>query len=198
MNDFNFVAPYYDFLSKLIFGGQILSSQTYFFDHLKEMTDVLIIGGGTGELLKHLPKDVNVCYLEKSKRMIQSAKKKSSSPDITFIQQDFFEFKPDQKYDTVICPFFLDCFNEQLLQGAIQKIKEQLIPKGLLIVSDFDDEAISIFLSKTMHLFFGLVVALQAKKLQPIRKVLYKENFIEISGQQFKKGIFSAVYKKRE
>ncbi|MEP5106138.1 MAG: methyltransferase type 12, partial [Ekhidna sp.] len=64
VNDFDFVAPIYDRLSKLVFGKSLIKAQAY---HLKVIGDkdrVLILGGGTGKLLEFIPKSGELDFVE--------------------------------------------------------------------------------------------------------------------------------------
>lgn len=50
--NFNWVAPFYDALSFLVFGRRLQRAQTVFLDQIPAGASVLIVGGGTGWLLE--------------------------------------------------------------------------------------------------------------------------------------------------
>ncbi|MEP1034460.1 class I SAM-dependent methyltransferase [Ekhidna sp.] len=194
VNDFNFIATFYDELAKLVFGKSLLKAQLVHLQNIRDTDHVLIIGGGTGELLEHLPLCESIDYVEKSRKMIHQAKNRQVNSAINFIQEDFLLFKTDEKYDVIICPFFLDCFNRYNLQNAIVKCKKFMKNKGRLVIVDFDNERTNQFLSKIMLWFFRLSTRLETRKLLNIRGSVLSSGFCEKQVKIFKKGIFNAVY----
>ncbi|MEM0938526.1 MAG: methyltransferase domain-containing protein [Bacteroidota bacterium] len=196
INQFNSIAPYYDFLSRLVFGKKILESQIHFIKKIKKNDNILILGGGTGHLLSYFPKGSQIDYLEKSEKMIQYAEKRKRGLSIRFLHFDFLRFKSDHRYTVVICPFFLDCFRLKNLNLAIEKIKSLLQPHGLLIVTDFEKSQTNKPLSFFMHLFFKLFVNLESKNLKSIHLIISKEGF-RVTDEKFfyRKMIFSRVYR---
>ncbi len=195
MNNFDHLAFAYDLLAKIVFGDEILKSQTVSLNRISADNRVLVVGGGTGKILEHIPICESVEYLEKSSEMMRKAQKRISQVETRFIQADFLEYKLFGSYDVIICPFFLDCFEIGILEVVIEKLKLLLTPKGLLIVSDFDIVSTPIVLSRMMHFFFRVFASLESMKLQPIKSCLEDRGFQEISNQQFNNGIFNSVYK---
>ena len=194
VNDFDFVAPFYDRLSKLVFGESLIQAQAY---HLKEIGDndrVLILGGGTGKLLEYIPKSGKLDFVEKSVRMLDRAKRRKFHGSINFIQADFLEFESDKRYEVIICPFFLDCFETQGLMKVIAKIRSQLKPDGKLIITDFERSSINPFLLMAMLIFFKLFSKLETNRLLDLRTLLKENGFKESQISLYKKGIFSALY----
>ncbi|WP_420316874.1 class I SAM-dependent methyltransferase [Ekhidna sp.] len=194
VNDFDSVAPYYDCLSKLVFGESLLKAQAY---HLKEIGDkdrVLILGGGTGKLLEYIPKSGELDFLEMSHRMLKRAKRRKFHRSINFIHTDFLEFNTDKRYEVIICPFFLDCFDEQSLHTVIVKAKELLSPNGKLIVTDFDRKGTNSLLLQSMLIFFKWFANLETTQLLDLKSFLKKNDFQENEIKIYKKGVFSALY----
>lgn len=170
MNNFNLIASVYDSLAKLVFGKSLLDSQTYFLPKIKESDSVLILGGGTGKLLKHLPQCKQVHFVELSSRMLARAKNRDCKTSVDFIQADFLNQDFSLIYDVIICPFFLDCFDEKNMWKSLIKIKSLLNPEAILLVSDFQKTRRNGFLLKFMHLFFRISVSLQSRKLNNIHQ----------------------------
>ena len=69
-NNFNTIAPVYDFLAKMVFGRSLERAQAAFLSDLetKVKAKVLIVGGGTGKVLELLPEglDLQIDYVEKA------------------------------------------------------------------------------------------------------------------------------------
>ncbi|GAB4248716.1 MAG: class I SAM-dependent methyltransferase [Ekhidna sp.] len=192
-NNFDSVANFYDRLSSIVFGEEIAKSTQCFLDRIKGNSVVLILGGGTGSLLQHLPECTHIDYVEKSGKMIELAKKRSSQ-NVNFIHADFLDFETTDKYDFIVCPFFLDCFNESDLRIVLDKISELLCSRGSLLIQDFDVSRTSKLLSFCMHFFFRITTALDSRKLLPIRDIIVSSGFRELEIRALKKGIFSAIY----
>ena len=196
VNDFDFVAPFYDRLSKLFFGKSLIKAQAY---HLKVIGDkdrVLILGGGTGKLLEYIPKSGELDFVEKSVRMLDRAKRRKFHGSINFIQADFLEFDTDKGYDVIICPFFLDCFDSTNLRRVIAKCKNLLKPSGRLIVADFNHDVSNRLILKLMHMFFALVSNLESSKLQNIHAEIISSGF-DLSKEKFlnQNQLFSRLYR---
>ena len=78
LNGFNRLAPFYDRLARLVFGGSIHKSQLALLPFLKGDEHLCMIGGGTGWVLKHyltFYPQLRVTYIEASSTMIHLAQK---------------------------------------------------------------------------------------------------------------------------
>src|SRR5688572_11887084 len=91
LNTFNRIAPVYDTLKGLVFGKAIDKSQIFFIGQLPRDGNLLIIGGGSGEMLKPLLQvnpGCRIWYVEASSAMLSMARQGVSTDDrahITFI-----------------------------------------------------------------------------------------------------------------
>ncbi len=199
MNNFNLVAPFYEPIKKMIFGNHLYRAESYWVHQIKPKSRVIILGGGNGDILKKLPVNCEVLYIDLSEKMLMNARKQSYVATVNFIQADFLEYKFDQRYDWIIANFFLDVFTKENLFKAIHKISSLLITEGRLLVTDFKSDG-SIYgklLLKSMHIFFGLFSRLESKQLQPIKLYMMKQGFIEEQGTEFLNGkVFSIIFKK--
>lgn len=198
MNDFNFIAPVYDLLKKMIFGKSLTVAEKYHLGEIESGDSLLILGGGTGKVLEFLPSGCKVTYLELSDKMISRARLRDFRGDIKFMHADFLELEPTGKYDLIIASFFLDVFNEEKLEFACHKIRSMLKPEGYLIVTDFDPNGnlIDKMLLKIMHLFFKLVSGLESNRLKDISGYLRNCGFRISKEKYFKsRNIFSNIFK---
>ena len=105
MNNFNLIAPIYDALVRLIFKDSLILAQKAFLDEINASDNVLILGGGSGEILEFLPKCKKVTFLDKSKKMLSKAEKRTARK-VSFVMADFLTEDIDGTFDVVICPFF--------------------------------------------------------------------------------------------
>ena len=199
-NNFDSVSYIYDYLAKWIFKERKLKEvQTAFLGCIHLSARVLIVGGGTGEILEWLPKGKHlfVDYVELSAGMLGRAKLRNAR-ETHFIQGDALEHSG--LYDFIIAHFFLDCFDEDELPKMLKHLSNQLKVGGKLLVSDFchNGKRKDEFLNKLMHLFFRLFANLSSKKLQNIRAVIRASGLVETHYQTFDRGqLFSGVYEKR-
>ena len=169
---FDKLAPYYDQLSGVFFGDQILKSQTHFFSAIEGRAKVLVVGGGAGAFLPFLVSkpQVRVDYVDKSAEMIRQAKKKLKDPaNVNFMQVDFFQFKTENRYDLILMPFFLDMFLQPAIEKTAAIAGELSLPAGKLIVTDFlrqenfwNWKSLTV---KLMYLFFRFTCRIEAGKL---------------------------------
>jgi len=105
------------------------------FIDFKDVHNVLDLGCGQGILsakLASLLSDANIVGLDLSERMIDIAKKNISNPHITFQVGDYYSYKPDNKFDLIICfdayPHFID------KEGFVNKTYDLLSNNGRLII----------------------------------------------------------------
>ena len=196
VNDFDGVASYYDGLARLVFGSAVKRSQTAFLHLLDSSSKVLILGGGTGKILTQMPPVFSIVFMEKSAKMIAAAQKKPTQNEIFFRRQNFLLSNIEEHYDAILCPFFLDCFGEENLHIATDKLKQLVRPGGYLFVSDFEYDKVSSPLSNLMHWFFRITTNLESRKLKPIHPLLISKGF-EMAREKlfYQNMIFSRVYR---
>ncbi|MEQ8903661.1 class I SAM-dependent methyltransferase [Ekhidna sp.] len=196
VNDFNFIAPFYDVLARIVFGNAILKAQTTHLSEINENDQVLILGGGTGKLLEHIPFCDRVDYVEKSEKMIRIAKRRLVNRSVNFVNHDFLNWKSATTYDVIVCPFFLDCFDRTNLKLAINKCNQLTKDGGILIVSDFEKAASSRVLQGIMHLFFSLISNLESKNLKKIDDFVISGGF-QLIDEKFlhRNQLFSRLYR---
>ena len=196
VNDFNFLAPYYDGISRLVFGDKLPRAQTHFLNRIAQEDAVLIIGGGTGRLLEHVPPCKSIGFVEKSAKMIKRASRRGGVQKVEFIEQDFMYFDTSKEYDTIICPFFLDCLAAEELEVVLGKIKSLLNPRGSLVVVDFQQTKSNKFQLTLMHLFFRIFAGLGSKSLLNIHEIVSTHGFNMTEEKFFHRNrLFSRLYR---
>jgi len=143
LSNFNAVAFCYDFLARLVFGTALQKAQKEHLYRLPETGSVLIVGGGTGWVLKEVlrvrPK-LEVTYAEPSIKMTALARQKLTKPQAS--QVSFFtggvEALQKEGFDAVLTFFVLDVFPApEALQTVMQGIYQKLKPNGQWLVADF-------------------------------------------------------------
>ena len=200
-NDFDSVAKWYDRLSNLVFGSDIKEAQRCYLKELPIDGRLLIIGGGTGWILKEIGivrPNLKVDYVEYSAKMIELSKNvKTELSEIQFIHGSERDI-PKINYDAVMTNFFLDVFDPNRLGKVMEQLKSCMAKEGVWLCTDFREAGkwYQDILIWVMHVFFRLVVKLDAKTLVDFNAEFQKIGLETKNRKYFFKGmIFAAAYK---
>jgi tRNA (cmo5U34)-methyltransferase len=204
LNSFDRIAPVYDRLADIVFGTAILDAQRTHLHALNDAREILILGGGTGGLLRDLlgqNATSRVTYVEASQRMIERARKNVPDADrrrVVFVHgtQDILTEEPS--FDAVIVNFFVDIFPSAELVGILRRLRAVLLPGGQLLCTDFvDDTRWQKTLLPIMYAFFRITADLQNQRLAPWRKLILDVGFEKQCSAAFWNGfICSELYRK--
>lgn len=170
-NNFDRIAWIYDTLARLVFGNAIKKSQLHHLRQLKPNSNILILGGGTGWLLKELiglQPTSRICYIEASEQMLGLSKKKTDNHHtIQFIHGTEEDIPREAKFDFIITNFYLDLFTNQSLDNVIPRVSVHASPACQWIVTDFVDRRIwwQVIMLKFMYKFFRIATNIQASAL---------------------------------
>lgn len=179
MANFNRIASFYDFLKRLVFGKQLEKASNHFLNQISPNSKILLIGGGTGKILRNFNPSHQIKYLELSEAMIAKAKNINSKASVEFINADVLEWTANDKFDYIITPFVLDCFNEVQLNLILSKLKSTLYKDGEWIQTDFyPKKRTHRFLIKIMYGFFRFATNLKTTELADFDSLFKKYNFI--------------------
>lgn len=184
-----------------MFGKTLDHAQKFPLDFIEPDVSVLILGGGSGELLNTLLQKhptVSVDYIDLSPNMIELAKRKTGNPlSVNFItgtEQNI----PSRTYTVVITNFYLDLFSDKRLNEVIDIIKPRLSDNVIWLATDFISEKTwhRIFL-KVMYVFFKIITRIEAGSLPDWQSALSHAGFREVKSKNFYGGfIKSSVYKR--
>ena len=208
-NAYNKLAGYYDFLVKIIFGNTLLQAKRQFLGELQESNRMLLIGGGSGQILFDILQDNpqnQVVYLEKSGNMTALARKRLTAgmaSRVCFIEGDESKLPKDEKFDAVITNFFLDQFREDRLDMLMGMLNDSLKISGKWLFTDFRLQKGQAhywwqnLLVKTMLAFFKITTRLEANRLPDYDHYFQAQNLCLVEEKYFlKKLIVSRVYRK--
>lgn len=206
MNDYNRIAWIYDALAQSVFRGAVLKSQTHFLPLIQPNSNLLIIGGGSGQVLEAINRlniPLIIDFIEPAQPMIEKAKRRCSklhNLSINFHQVRFQDFETSSRYDWVCCFYFLDLFKEQTFNLHVKHISQLMNSNSQLLVSEFQNPSGHFWkkvLSRLMHLFFKLTTNLESNRLKDIHTLLTNQGFDRVNKAEFfSQFIFSAVYQK--
>lgn len=198
------VAPFYDLLSQLVFGNAILRAQLFLINAIPANSGILIIGGGTGQILEEISKKhgsgLQITYVDISKKMIAiSKKRKTGNNEVVFINQSISDARFHRQFDVVITPFFLDNFLNNTAKVVFDKIDTFLKPRGFWLFTDFQlSEKNNLWqklLLKIMYFFFRFFCGIEASHLPDTTALFEKYKYQLISKQTFyKKFIYALIF----
>ncbi|HTE29253.1 MAG TPA: class I SAM-dependent methyltransferase [Chryseolinea sp.] len=187
VNSFDRIAPMYDVLARIVYGKSIRNSQTHLLEEIENAEQLLIIGGGTGWLLKEVLKvnaNGKIHYVDASAQMIDHATRTCndvSGNRVEYVHgtEELLPRKP--VFDAVIANFYFDLFPDEKLLQVLDRIVSALKPNAILLVSDFRNTNSwwSSVLLGLMYRFFRLVSNIQASRLPQWQKVLRRKGFKE-------------------
>ena len=198
-NGFDFLAPYYDQLARLIFRDEIRKAQVCHLSAVSAGSEVLILGGGTGwiigEILRKQP-DCRIWFLDSSQGMIDQAKK--NNPDVqlvTYVCGTVTDI-PERKFSVIIMPFFLDLFSPGTLREHVLSIAKSSDNETRWLITDFVDQGKwwQKMLLAVMYFFFRVVCSLEVTSLPDWRKALREMTFITTESKSFYRGFIESHY----
>lgn len=199
VNDFDRIASVYDTLASLVFGKNLTRSQHHFLHVIPENATVLILGGGSGELLQTLLRQKPHCqvvYVDASEKMIGLARLRvQNSPKVTFLRGTEEVQMPLPAFTVIITNFYLDLFTQQSLRRITPRLRSLLVPEGLWLVTDFVDpiRRWQKVLLKTMYLFFRIVSNIEASHISDWEKMITSTGLSCQAKEIFYKGMIQSV-----
>lgn len=204
LNRFDGISTWYDWLARAFSGNTILKSQLSLLERIPPRSRVLILGGGTGEILPYLfheVKGIEVWFVDASSAMINRARSRVSSSDkIHFIHGTQNDIPSSATFDVVMTCFFLDLFGTCELKDVISKIQEHLGSRDKLLVADFVSETFwHRWLLKMLYGFFLLATRLKNTSLPDWENILVEEGFIPETEKRYYGGfVKSASYLRKQ
>jgi len=204
LNGFNRIAWVYDPLKRLVFGSALNRSQMHFISSVRTRTTVLVVGGGTGEILSPLVQENTVrriFYVEASSEMLALARARVRGRDagITFIHGTIESLPPGLTFDAIITNFILDLFADAEVARLCEKLESALEDGGIWLVSDFvkDGSWWQRALLRAMYMFFNLTADVQARTLPAWEAHLRHTGVMEVASARYYGGfIKTSVYRK--
>lgn len=204
LNSFDRIAPVYDRLAHIVFGSAIDNAQRAHLDQLLDAREILIVGGGTGWLLKELlglNPSATVTYVEASREMIDLTEKRIPETDrhrVVLVHGTHDSLEKSAKFDAIVINFFVDMFSSTELIIIIKQLKTVLHADGLLLCTDFvNDTFWQRAMLRVMYSFFRLTAGLNNQHLADWRKIIRGEGFDPQRAQSYWKGfMWSELYRR--
>lgn len=207
-NNYDNIARYYDFLSRLVFRTTQRDAQTALLPFIEKNSTVLIAGGGTGwileEMAKTCPAGLHIYYVEISANMIALAKeRKYQQHKVTFINMAVEDFGglPSDTFDVIMTPFLFDNFSKERVKPVFLHLHNMLRPGGKWLFTDFHYQKVAPLwqrvLLRSMYVFFRILCRVEADALADIEPLFRDYHYTALyEAFYFRKFIRSAVYGK--
>jgi len=208
MNNFNRIALVYDSLSRIVFGRRLQRAQALFLNQIPSAdasgtgASVLVLGGGTGEILTAIfarQPGCHVLFLEPSARMVSQATRRvlrlTCPVGITFRVGNEKTLRSDEQFDAIITPFVLDLFtNETLQTHFIPCLQKTLKPNGIWLATDFVNTPVwwQRVLLWAMIRFFRLTAGIETQQLVDWQQTLRNAGLTRHAQQHTVWGMVSA------
>lgn len=195
---------FYERLSKLVFGNAQVNAQEYFLNLIPSGTSILIIGGGTGQILESItklyPSGLHITYVEISANMMALSRKRYvGQNEVSYITHDIANLDLMQQFDVIITAFLFDNFSTQQLDEIFPRIHQRLKPQGLWLNTDFQltGPVWQKAVLKAMYYFFKLLNAVKVTQLPDTSEVFIKHQYELLAKRTFYKNfIIAKAYKK--
>lgn len=206
--NYDHVAPFYDLLSHLVYGKAIVQAQIFLVNAIPENSSILIIGGGTGQVLEEISKKyisgLQITYVDISKKMIAlSRKRNTGNNNLIFITQSISDVTFHHQFDVIITPFLFDNFSNNTTKVIFNKIHAILKPHGLWLFADFQlSEKNNLWqklLLNIMYSFFRVLGGIEASHLPDTTSLFEENKYQPVSKQTFyRKFIYAVIYVKTD
>ncbi|MFN8308448.1 MAG: class I SAM-dependent methyltransferase [Chitinophagales bacterium] len=202
-NNYNLLAPFYDFLAGSIFGQKLKLAQNIFLSSIPLNSKVLVIGGGTGIFLPELIKRTQrIHFVDHSEKMVQLAKQRIRwfSPEMVFLTADVLE-APAASYDAIITFFFFDQFKMEKALALRAFLDTRTHAQTVWLVSDFCIKSTTSpfhkFLLQLMYWFFQRIAHLETDQLPDIAALMQQGGWYASQYHEIRKDfIFASVWRR--
>ena len=99
--------------------------------------NVLELACGTGNWTQHLAKTADfVLAVDVAAEMIEVARPKIATSNVTFLQADAFSWSPERDFDAIFFGFFLSHVPPQMFDGFWRHLEPMLRPGGRVLAID--------------------------------------------------------------
>lgn len=204
---FDSLAPAYQALERLAFGGLLHWCRTAHLDRLGACRRALVLGDGDGRFLADLLRAnpaVEADSLDISPGMIALARRRVAGVPGAAARAQFAvadartDPLPAIEYDLVVTNFFLDCFRPADLAAVVRKVAGACAPGALWVDGDFRVPAagwarpVARLALAGLYGFFRLTTRLPAGALTDPAPLLAAEGFSLASEESRLRGFLSA------
>ncbi len=189
---YNFLAPFYNRLSKLGFADQLMQAKSYFVENLSKKR-LLIIGGGDGLDYQDFQSQLSGEYWEISHAMLSKAKVNLAESNLTF-HLDFFQAEKGKLFDEVWLHFVLDTMEDEEIVDLLEEIRKSMTAQGRIYLADFfpPKNTYQRFMNRSMILFFRITANHKRTNLPDYEGIFLAQNWVKNAEKEFLGGWMKA------
>jgi ubiquinone/menaquinone biosynthesis C-methylase UbiE len=207
-NNYDPVAGYYDFLSRLVFGRSEINAQVEFLPYIRSASSILIVGGGTGWILEKLAalhsSGLRITYVESSDRMMAFSKKRYwGNNEVRFVSLPVERFVTEEQYDVILTGFFFDNFPGDQAAKIFELLDVLLKNGGYWLFADFyyrkgEGMFWQVLLLRSMYLSAGILCAVEGRDLVNMEPLFAATGYKAVSASfHYRRFIKSIIYQKK-
>lgn len=187
-DNYSFLTPFYNPLTKLVFGKVLMLAKCHFLENIPGKK-VLIVGGGDGIDYQNFQDQLSGEYWEISQSMLNQAKVNLGKSDLTF-HLDFFQAKEGKVFDEVWLHFVLDTMLDEEIESLLGEIRKSLKPEGKIYLADFfaPKNTHHRFLHQAMISFFRLVTKHKRANLPDYEQIFGSGDWKKSAEKEFMEG----------
>jgi SAM-dependent methyltransferase len=204
---FDRLAPAYQALERLAFGGLLHGCRTAHLHRLCGRRSALVLGDGDGRFLADLlrtNRTIEADSLDISSGMVALARRRvaaipGAAARARFVLADArTDPLPATGYDLVVTNFFLDCFRPAELAAVVRRVAAACASDALWVDGDFRvppsgrQRLAAQLLLAALYGFFGIAARLPARRLTDPAPLLVAEGFAMAEEVSHLRGLLSA------
>jgi len=207
VNNYDPIARYYDFLSRLFFGRSELLAQVELLGYVRAGSRMLIVGGGTGWILEEIavryPAGLRITYVESSGAMMRLARKRAVGASVvSFVELPVEEFVAEERYDCILTGFLFDNFSAELARRVVGLLSPMLEARGCWLFADFyyrrrESRFWQGLMLRVMYFSARLICRVDARELPDMDALFAQAGFAPDRISWYYKGFIKAVAYRR-
>jgi ubiquinone/menaquinone biosynthesis C-methylase UbiE len=207
VNNYDPIARYYDFLSRLFFGRTEIEAQVALLAFVAPGSRILIVGGGTGWILEEIAvryaAGLRITYVESSGEMMRRAKRRPVGANVvSFVELPIEEFATEEKYDCILTGFLFDNFSAGLAERVVRRLCAMLERDGCWLFADFyyrrrESRFWHGLMLRVMYFSARLICKVEAAALPDMDSLFADAGFAPLQVSWYYKGFIKAVAYRR-
>jgi SAM-dependent methyltransferase len=207
VNNYDPIARYYDFLSRLFFGRSEILAQVELFGYVAAGSRMLIVGGGTGWILEEIadryPAGLRITYVESSGEMMRLARRRRVGASlVSFVELPIEEFVTAERYDCILTGFLFDNFSVLVAERVVGLLSPMLELDGSWLFADFyyrrrESRFWQGLLLRVMYFSARLICKVDARELPDMDGLFEQAGFVPVRVSWYYRGFIKAVAYRR-
>jgi ubiquinone/menaquinone biosynthesis C-methylase UbiE len=207
VNNYDPIARYYDFLSRLFFGRTEIEAQVGLLASVVPGSRMLIVGGGTGWILEEIavryPAGLRITYVESSGEMMRRARRRAVGANmVSYVEGPIEEFVVEEKYDSILTGFLFDNFSAGLAERVVGQLCPMLERDGCWLFADFyykrrQSRFWQGLMLGLMYFSARLICKVDARELPDMDGFFARAGFVPVQVSWYYRGFIKAVAYRR-